>query len=302
MSSSIRCTKGISHSLRQAAFAVHHDEEATLNIQTSALFPVDTPLAGRVAIVTGSTSGIGLGIARALAAAGSEIVINGLGDINEIEATCTTLEREWNVRVGYDDANLMDPDGCKALIDRSIDQFGKVDILINNAGIQHVSPIEDFPADRWDAIIALNLSAAFHTTRAAFADMKNAGWGRIINVASAHGLVASPFKSAYVAAKHGVLGLTKTVALEGARFGVTCNAICPGYVWTPLVEKQIDDTAKARGISRESVIENVLLAAQPTKAFATVSELGSLAVFLCSHSAGSITGAALPVDGGWTAQ
>ena len=259
-------------------------------------------LAGRVAIVTGSTSGIGLGIARALAAAGADIVINGLGDAAQIETARRELADAHGVRVDYDGANLLQPDGAVALVDNSLSRFGRVDILVNNAGIQHVSPIEDFPADKWDAILALNLSAAFHAIRTAFGPMKEAGWGRIINVASAHGLVASPFKSAYVAAKHGIVGLTKTVALEGARHGVTCNAICPGYVWTPLVENQIGDTANARGISREEVIENVLLAAQPSKKFASVDELGALAAFLCSEGGQSITGTALPVDGGWTAQ
>ena len=259
-------------------------------------------LAGRVAIVTGSTSGIGLGIARAFADAGADVVINGLGDEVAIEATRGELEAAHQVRICYDGANLMVPEGAERLVDNTLSRFGRADILVNNAGIQHVSPIEDFPADKWNAIIALNLSAAFHTIRTAFGPMKEAGWGRIINVASAHGLVASPFKSAYVAAKHGIVGLTKTVALEGARHGVTCNAICPGYVWTPLVENQIGDTAKARGISREEVIENVLLAAQPSKKFAGVDELGALAVFLCSEGGQSITGTALPVDGGWTAQ
>ncbi len=259
------------------------------------------PLAGRVAVVTGSTSGIGLGIALALAEAGADVVVNGLGDRDAIDATCAALG-EHGGRVAYDDANLLDAAGAAGLIENSIGRFGHVDILVNNAGIQHVSPIEDFPVDKWNAIIALNLSAAFHTIRTAFAPMKAAGYGRIINIASAHALVASPFKGAYVAAKHGVLGLTKTVALEGAAFGVTCNAICPGYVWTPLVENQIADTAAARGISREAVVRDVLLAAQPTKRFATVEELGALAVFLCGPGAASITGAALPVEGGWTAQ
>ncbi|MBN8814377.1 MAG: 3-hydroxybutyrate dehydrogenase [Sphingomonas sp.] len=260
------------------------------------------PLTGRVAIITGSTSGIGLGIAHALAEAGADIVINGLGDAVAIEAKRTELAETHRVRVAYNGANLMDPAGAVAMVEAVIAAFGRIDILVNNAGIQFVSPIEDFPAEKWEAIIALNLSAAFHAIRTAFAPMKAAGWGRIINIASAHGLVASPFKSAYVAAKHGIVGLTKTVALEGAKFGVTCNAICPGYVWTPLVEGQIEDTAKARGISREDVIENVLLAAQPSKQFATVEELGALAVFLCSKGGRSITGTALPVDGGWVAQ
>jgi 3-hydroxybutyrate dehydrogenase len=268
---------------------------------TTALVPAGE-LAGRVALVTGSTSGIGLGIARALAGAGADVILNGLGDPDEIERSRAQLAEEHGVRVAYDGANLIDPAGAAALVAHAVEGFGKLDILVNNAGIQHVSPIEDFPPDRWDAIIALNLSAAFHTTRSAFAAMKQAGWGRIVNIASAHGLVASPFKSAYVAAKHGVVGLTKTVALEGARHGVTCNAICPGYVWTPLVENQIADTALARGISREEVIETVLLAAQPSRRFATVEELGALAVFLCSDAGQSITGVALPVDGGWVAQ
>jgi 3-hydroxybutyrate dehydrogenase len=254
----------------------------------------DKPLAGRIAVVTGSTSGIGLGIATALAGAGADLVVNGLGDHDAIDATCDMLAASGG-RVVYDGANLLDAAGAAGLVENAIAHFGRVDI-------QHVSPIEDFPVDKWNAIIALNLSAAFHTIRTAFAPMKAAGYGRIINVASAHALVASPFKSAYVAAKHGVLGLTKTVALEGAQVGVTCNAICPGYVWTPLVENQIADTATARGIDREAVIRDVLLAAQPSKRFATVEELGALAVFLCSPGGASITGAALPVDGGWTAQ
>jgi len=273
-----------------------------MTVQPLAELKPARPLAGRVAIVTGSTSGIGLGIARALATAGADIVINGLGDTAQIETVRRELADAHGVRVDYDGANLLQPDGAVALVDNSLSRFGRVDILVNNAGIQHVSPIEDFPADKWDAILALNLSAAFHAIRTAFGPMKKAGWGRIINVASAHGLVASPFKSAYVAAKHGIVGLTKTVALEGARHGVTCNAICPGYVWTPLVENQIGDTANARGISREEVIENVLLAAQPSKKFASVDELGALAAFLCSEGGQSITGTALPVDGGWTAQ
>ncbi len=259
------------------------------------------PLKGRIAVVTGSTSGIGLGIAEALAKAGADVVINGFGEAHAIEVCCDRLSA-WGGTIAYDGANLIDPTAASGLVGNAIARFGRVDILVNNAGIQHVSPIETFPIEKWDAIIALNLSAAFHTIRSAFAPMKAAGFGRIINVASAHALVASPFKSAYVAAKHGVLGLTKTVALEGAREGVTCNAICPGYVWTPLVENQITDTAKARGISRDAVINDVLLAAQPSKRFATVEEIGSLAAFLCSDGGASITGAALTVDGGWTAQ
>ena len=273
-----------------------------MNVQPMAAFAAQRPLAGRAAIVTGSTSGIGLGIARALADAGADIMLNGLGNPVEIERLRADLEGESGVRVLYDGSNLMAPAGAVAMVDHAADMFGQVDILVNNAGIQHVSPIEDFPPEKWDAILALNLSSAFHAIRTVFAPMKASGWGRIVNVASAHGLVASPFKSAYVAAKHGIVGLTKTVALEGARFGVTCNAICPGYVWTPLVENQIADTAKARGLSREAVIENVLLAAQPSKRFATVEELGALTLFLCSEGGRSINGAALPVDGGWVAQ
>jgi 3-hydroxybutyrate dehydrogenase len=274
----------------------------SVDIKTAASLATEKALAGRVAIVTGSTSGIGLGIARALAAAGADIVLNGLGDADQIEVTRRELSDSQSVRVTYDGANLMDGEAAASLVTKTITAFGKVDILVNNAGIQHVSPIEDFPVDKWNAIIALNLSASFHTTRAAFGPMKADGWGRIINLASVHGLIASPFKGAYVAAKHGVVGLTKTVALEGAQFGVTCNAVCPGYVWTPLVEAQIDDTAKARGISRDDVINNVLLAAQPSKRFVTVEELGALTAFLCSDTAGSITGIAMPVDGGWTGQ
>jgi 3-hydroxybutyrate dehydrogenase len=258
-------------------------------------------LAGRTALVTGSTSGIGLGIANALAVSGANVVLNGFGDAMEIERTRARLASETGVQVSYDGANLAEPDDVAAMIGRAGAQFGQVDILVNNAGIQFVAPLEDFPAERWDAIIALNLSAAFHTTRAVFAGMKQRGFGRIINIASAHGLVASPFKSAYVAAKHGVVGLTKVTALEGAEHGVTANAICPGYVWTPLVEKQIDDQARAHNISKEQVVRDVLLAQQPNKRFATVEEMGALAVFLASDAAASITGAALPVDGGWTA-
>jgi 3-hydroxybutyrate dehydrogenase len=290
------------------AHARHCREQATnpsefaMNIaQTQCTLEECRPLAGQLAIVTGSTSGIGLGVARALGEAGANLVLNGLGKLDEIERLVAELG-ELGVEVDYDPANLLLAESAAELVHAAIERHGRIDILVNNAGIQHVSPIEDFPLDRWDAIQALNLGAAFHTTRAAMAAMKQAGSGRIINVASAHGLVASPFKSAYVAAKHGVLGLTKTVALEGARHGVTCNAICPGYVWTPLVEAQIEDTAKARGLSRNQVIEDVLLAAQPSKRFATVKEIGALAVFLSGPLAASINGAAIPVDGGWTAQ
>ena len=273
-----------------------------MDMQVQEQSDLTRPLTGRVAVVTGSTSGIGLGIARALAAAGADVVINGLGKAEEIERTLAELERDHpHSRIVYNDANLMKGDEATALVEQTVDAFGRIDILVNNAGIQHVSPIETFPPEKYEAIIALNLSAAWYTTRAAFGSMKESGFGRIINIASAHGLVASPFKSAYVAAKYGVIGLTKTVALEGAEHNVTCNAICPGYVWTPLVENQIDDTAKARGITRERVIRDVLLAAQPNKRFAEVEELGALAVFLCGPGGRSITGTALPVDGGCTA-
>ena len=273
-----------------------------MDMQVQKQSDLTRPLAGRVAVVTGSTSGIGLGIARSLASAGAHLVINGLGKPEEIERVLGELESNHRIgQVVYNNANLMKGEEAAALVEQTIERFGRVDILVNNAGIQHVSPIETFPPEKYEAIIALNLSAAWYTTRAAFASMKQNGFGRIVNIASAHGLVASPFKSAYVAAKHGVLGLTKTAALEGAEHNITCNAICPGYVWTPLVENQIDDTAKARGIDRDAVIRDVLLAAQPNKRFAEVEELGALVVFLCGPGGRSITGTALPVDGGWTA-
>jgi 3-hydroxybutyrate dehydrogenase len=258
--------------------------------------------ARKAAIVTGSTSGIGLGIARGLAHAGMDVTLNGFGDAAEIEKVRAALAAEAGVEVRYDGANLMKAEDAGGLVTRAEAAFGRVDVLVNNAGIQHVSPIEDFPLEKWDQIIALNLSAAFWTTRAAFAGMKARKWGRIVNVASAHGLVASPFKSAYVAAKHGILGLTKTVALEGARDGVRCNAICPGYVLTPLVENQIPDTMKARNMTREQVINDVLLAAQPTKEFVKVEEIAAMTVFLTSDAANQINGAALSMDGGWTVQ
>ena len=259
-------------------------------------------LAGKCAIVTGSTSGIGLGIARAFAAARMNVMINGFGEAVEIEAIRADLEDEFGVKVSYSAADMSKPDEIVAMIPSAGRELGRVDVLVNNAGIQHVEAIETFPVTKWDAIIAINLSSAFHTIRAALPAMKGRKWGRIINVASAHGFVASPFKSAYVAAKHGLLGLTKTVALETAEYGVTSNAICPGYVLTPLVEKQIPETASARGISEEEVIRDVLLHAQPTRQFVTTEQIGALATFLCSEAAASITGAALPIDGGWTAQ
>ncbi|MGH8510796.1 MAG: 3-hydroxybutyrate dehydrogenase [Gammaproteobacteria bacterium] len=258
-------------------------------------------LNGKTAIVTGSTSGIGLAIARALAETGCNIVLNGFGNADEIEKLRLGLESGHGVRAVYHGADMSKPSEIARMAQQALATFGAVDILVNNAGIQHVAPIEDFPPEKWDAIMAINLSSAFHTIRALLPAMKARSWGRIINIGSAHALVASPFKSAYVTAKHGLLGLTKTVALEVAQCGITCNAICPGYVFTPLVEGQIDDTAKARGISREAVIRDVLLAAQATKQFVKPEDLGQLAVFLASDAAAQITGAALPVDGGWTA-
>jgi 3-hydroxybutyrate dehydrogenase len=256
----------------------------------------------KAALVTGSTSGIGLAIATAFAKAGMDVTLNGLGDPAEIERVRAGLEQETGVSVRFDGANLMAADGCAALVEDAIGAFGRLDVLVNNAGIQFVSPVEDFPVEKWNAIIALNLSAAFHTIRTAMGPMKQRRYGRIINIASAHAHVASPFKSAYVAAKHGVLGLTKTVALEGAQHNVRCNAISPGYVLTPLVENQIPDTMKARGLSREQVINDVLLAAQPTKEFVKPEDVAGLALFLTTPAADQINGASLSMDGGWTAQ
>jgi 3-hydroxybutyrate dehydrogenase len=258
-------------------------------------------LEGRVALVTGSTSGIGLGIARAFAAAGADVVLNGLGDREDIAATQALIVSEHNVKAIYSPADMSKPEPIAQMVAETIDKFGQIDILVNNAGIQHVAPVEQFPIEKWDAILAVNLSSAFHTIRAALPAMRSNKWGRIVNVASAHGLIASPYKAAYVAAKHGMLGLTKTVALETAEQGITCNAICPGYVYTPLVEAQIEGQAKSHGIPREKVIRDVLLAQQPNKRFASVEELGALSVFLASEAGASITGTALPVDGGWTA-
>ena len=253
-------------------------------------------LEGKTALVTGSTSGIGLAIARALAGAGARVMLNGFGDAGEIEQ----LKQELGAL--HDGADMSDPTDIEAMIRRCADELGGPDILVNNAGIQHVAPVDEFPPEKWDAILAINLSAVFHTTRHALPGMKAKSWGRIINTASAHSLIASPNKGAYVAAKHGVAGFTKTVALEAAKDGVTVNCISPGYVWTPLVERQIPDTMKSRGLTREQVMNDVLLAAQPTKRFVTPEEVASLALYLCSDGAGSITGANLSMDGGWTAQ
>jgi len=248
-------------------------------------------LNGKRALVTGSTSGIGLAVARAMHAQGADIVLNGLGDKSEIDALASELDAQFN------GANLLDPDAIAAMMH----EIGPIDILVNNAGMQHVSPVEDFPPEKWDAIIGLNLTAAFHTVRHAVPTMKEKGWGRIINTASAHSLTASPFKSAYNASKHAIAGFTKTIALELAQTGVTANCISPGYVWTPLIEGQIPDTMAARGLSREEVINDVLLAKQPTKKFVQPEEVGELAVFLCGDAASNVTGANWSIDGGWTA-
>jgi 3-hydroxybutyrate dehydrogenase len=258
-------------------------------------------LKGKTALVTGSTSGIGLGIAETFAKEGANIVLNGFGRADDIEALRARISADNGVTVRYDGADMTRPDTIEAMVKKAVAEFGSVDVLVNNAGIQHVAPIDEFPPDKWHAIIAINLVASFHTIRHALPAMKRRKWGRVINIASAHALVASPFKSAYVAAKHGVAGLTKTVALEVAEQGITVNAICPGYVLTPLVKNQIPDTAKTRGITEEQVVKDVLLAAQPTKQFVTVDQVAAIARFLASNDAASITGALLSVDGGWTA-
>ncbi|HWA60548.1 MAG TPA: 3-hydroxybutyrate dehydrogenase [Caulobacteraceae bacterium] len=259
-------------------------------------------LAGQAAVVTGSTSGIGQALAHALAAEGVAVVLNGLGDPAKIEADRAALEAKAGVKVRYHGADMTKPAEIADMVAYAKAELGRLDILVNNAGVQHVSPIEDFPIEKWDQIIAINLTSAFHATRAAVPIMKAQKHGRIINIASAHGLVASPFKAAYVAAKHGILGLTKTVALEVAQDGVTCNAICPGYVKTPLVEAQIADQAKARGITPDQVMRDVILAAQPTKQFVGFDQLAGLMLYLASGLGASVNGAALSIDGGWTAQ
>jgi len=259
-------------------------------------------LAGKTALITGSTSGIGLAYAKALAGEGANVVINGFGDADAIEKERIALEALSGAKALYSGHDLTKTDQIEAMMKEAADAFGGVDILINNAGMQHVAPVEDFPVDKWNLIIALNLNSAFHTSRLAIPYMKSKKWGRIIQTASAHSLTASPFKSAYVTAKHGLAGFTKTLALELATFGITANCISPGYVWTPLVENQIPDTMKARGMTREQVMNDVLLAGQPTKQFVTVEQVAAMALYLCSDVASNITGANMSIDGGWTAQ
>jgi 3-hydroxybutyrate dehydrogenase len=284
--SSAHC--GIAKSPKAHHPRIHHQESIMLK--------------GKSAVVTGSTSGIGLAIARALAREGANVMINGFGEKTAIETERAGIEKEFGVKSIYSGADMSKPAEIAEMIKTAERTLGSVDVLVNNAGIQHVAPIEEFPVDKWDMIIAINLAAAFHTIRTAVPGMKARKWGRIINTASAHSLVASPFKAAYVTAKHGLAGLTKTVALELATFGTTANCISPGYVWTPLVEKQIPDTMKARHMTQEQVKNDVLLAAQPTKQFVTVDQVAALAVFLCSDAASQITGANISIDGGWTAQ
>ncbi len=259
-------------------------------------------LKGKSALVTGSTSGIGRGIAELFAKEGANVMLNGLGDAGEIERLRARLAQEHGVKALYHGADMTKPAEIAAMVREAVKAFGRVDILVNNAGIQHVAPVDEFPIEKWDAIIAINLSSAFHATRAALPGMKQAKWGRVINVASAHGLVASPFKSAYVAAKHGVVGFTKSLALEVAEMGITSNAICPGYVMTPIVEKQIDDQARVHGIPRENVIRDVILAPQPTKQFVKIEDVAAMALYLASDAAAQVNGTALSIDGGWTAR
>jgi 3-hydroxybutyrate dehydrogenase len=258
-------------------------------------------LKGKTALITGSTSGIGQGIAQQLASEGANIILNGFGDAAVIEAQRTAMQEKYGVQVRYQAADLSKVDQIETMMAAIMAEFGAIDVLVNNAGIQFVSPIDTFPVDKYDAIIAINMTASWHTVRLALPKMKEKGWGRIVNIASAHALVASPYKSAYIMAKHGIAGLTKTVALEVAQHGITMNAICPGYVWTPLVEKQIPDTAKARGISEAQVISDVMLASQSTKKFVTIEQVAALASFLISDAAASITGSLQSIDGGWTA-
>lgn len=262
----------------------------------------DDLLAGKNSLVTGSTSGIGLGIARRLAESGANVMVNGLGDQDQVDAAIRSVDDAGPGKVVFSPANMIQPAEISAMVEEAVDAFGSIDILVNNAGIQFVSPIQDFPPEKWDDIIATNLSSSFHTIRAATPHMQAAGWGRIINISSLHALVASPYKAAYVAAKHGVAGLTKVVALELARQNITVNSIAPAYVETALVSGQIADTARARGITEEEVMRDVVLAAQPTKRFVQIDEIAELVIFLCGDAAASITGAIMPVDGGWSAQ